>query len=286
MLKPLIRPTVLSAFLLAPFPALAASSEAIAAGNAKLIAFVARFSEPLALRLREAADAESLSALAMFMDADAVVKSVMLGLLLASVLGWGIWVGKLIQMRLARARLVRGYRALEAAGSLQAPLTLQAPLAQILAAAKAEMAASANLPAAGIKERAASALTRIEAGAARRAQAGVAILGSIGATAPFIGLFGTVWGIMNSFIGIAESGTTNLSIVAPGIAEALLATAIGLVAAIPAVLFYNHLSRVISAHRAGLTDAVALVERHLSRDLDRRAPKADPDAPVLRFVAE
>jgi biopolymer transport protein ExbB len=167
---------------------------------------------------------------------------------------------------------------------LQSNLTFTSPMAEIVAAAQTEVAASVDLNPAGIKDRVASVLTRIEAGAARKAQAGVAVLGSVGATAPFIGLFGTVWGIMNSFIGIAESGTTNLSVVAPGIAEALLATAIGLVAAIPAVLFYNHLSRVLSAHRARLTDAVALVERSLSRDMDRKA--AAPMHPHLHFVAE
>ena len=271
--------------ILAPLPALAATAEEIAAGNARLIAFVARFSEDFALRLRAAAEAETLSPLAMFMDADTVVKTVMLALLAASVLAWGIWLGKLVQIHAAGLRLARAYRQLDRAGTLEGGPALAAPLSVIVAAARAEVAASPDLAPAGIKERVASALTRIEAGAGRRAQSGVAILGSVGATAPFVGLFGTVWGIMNSFIGIAESGTTNLSIVAPGIAEALLATAIGLVAAIPAVLFYNHLSRVIAGHRARLTDAVALVERHLSRDLDRRA--LEPvERPVLRFVAE
>ncbi len=268
-----------------PLPALAATAEEIAAGNAKLIAWAATFfGEEVATRLRAAADAETLSPLAMFMDADTVVKSVMLGLLLASFLAWGIWIAKLVQIALANRQLTRAYRALDAAATLQANLTLASPMAEIVSAARTEVETSSDLDAAGIKERVASALTRIEAGAARRAQSGVAILGSIGATAPFIGLFGTVWGIMNSFIGIAESGTTNLSVVAPGIAEALLATAIGLVAAIPAVLFYNHLSRVLAAHRARLTDATALVERSLSRDLDRRA--VAPSHPLLHVVAE
>lgn len=269
----------------APLPAMAATTDQITAGNAKLIAWAGwLFGDGLASQLRAAADAETLSPLAMFMDADTVVKSVMLGLLLASLLAWGIWAAKLLQMALAKRQLAKAYRALEAAGTLQSNLACTSPMAEIVAAAQAEVAASVDLNPAGIKDRVASALTRIEAGAARKAQAGVAVLGSVGATAPFIGLFGTVWGIMNSFIGIAESGTTNLSVVAPGIAEALLATAIGLVAAIPAVLFYNHLSRVLSAHRARLTDAVALVERSLSRDLDRKT--ATPMHPHLHFVAE
>ncbi|MEY5038737.1 MAG: biopolymer transport protein ExbB [Pseudomonadota bacterium] len=268
-----------------PLPAMAATTDEIAASNAKLVAWAGwLFGDGLATQLRAAADAETLSPLAMFMDADTVVKSVMLGLLLASLLAWGIWAAKLLQMALAKRQLAKAYLALDAAGTLQSNLTFTSPMAEIVVAAQTEVAASVNLDTAGIKDRVASALTRIEAGAARKAQAGVAVLGSVGATAPFIGLFGTVWGIMNSFIGIAESGTTNLSVVAPGIAEALLATAIGLVAAIPAVLFYNHLSRVLSAHRARLTDAVALVERSLSRDLDRKA--AAPMHPHLHFVAE
>ncbi|MEY4305737.1 MAG: biopolymer transport protein ExbB [Pseudomonadota bacterium] len=268
-----------------PLPAMAATTDEIAASNAKLVAWAGwLFGDGLATQLRAAADAETLSPLAMFMDADTVVKSVMLGLLLASLLAWGIWAAKLLQMALAKRQLAKAYLALDAAGTLQSNLTFTSPMAEIVVAAQTEVAASVDLNPAGIKDRVASVLTRIEAGAARKAQAGVAVLGSVGATAPFIGLFGTVWGIMNSFIGIAESGTTNLSVVAPGIAEALLATAIGLVAAIPAVLFYNHLSRVLSAHRARLTDAVALVERSLSRDLDRKA--AAPMHPHLHFVAE
>jgi biopolymer transport protein ExbB len=98
---------------------------------------------------------------------------------------------------------------------------------------------------------------------------GVNVVATIGATAPFVGLFGTVWGIMNSFIGIAEQQTTNLAVVAPGIAEALLATALGLVAAIPSVVIYNHFSRQIAAHRALVSDTAAAILRLVSRDLSR-----------------
>jgi len=98
---------------------------------------------------------------------------------------------------------------------------------------------------------------------------GTGVLATIGATAPFVGLFGTVWGIMNSFIGISKTNTTNLAVVAPGIAEALLATAFGLVAAIPAVMIYNAFARSITSYRAILGDGTAEVLRHLSRDLDR-----------------
>src|SRR5471030_2418805 len=127
------------------------------------------------------------------------------------------------------------------------------------------MSMSDGLSAEGVKERLAIALTRIEARAGRGMAAGTGLLATIGSTAPFVGLFGTVWGIMNSFIGISQSHSTNLAVVAPGIAQALLATAIGLVAAIPAVVIYNHLARVISGYRTLLGDASAQLLLMVSR---------------------
>ena len=114
-----------------------------------------------------------------------------------------------------------------------------------------------------------SEIVRAEAGAVRR---GMGILATIGATAPFVGLFGTVWGIMNSFIGISKLQTTNLAVVAPGIAEALLATAFGLAAAIPAVIIYNHFSRVTKSYLELVNRATGAAGRLLSRDLDRTQP--------------
>ena len=122
----------------------------------------------------------------------------------------------------------------------------------------------------GFKERIALRLERVEAAMSRRIARGTGVLATIGATAPFVGLFGTVWGIMNAFIGISEAKTTNLAVVAPGIAEALLATALGLVAAIPAVVIYNHLGRSIGAYRALLGDASTQVMLLISREGDRR----------------
>jgi len=122
-----------------------------------------------------------------------------------------------------------------------------------------------------LKASRASRLERIEAAAGRQMIRGTGILATIGATAPFVGLFGTVWGIMNSFIGISKQHTTNLAVVAPGIAEALLATALGLVAAIPAVVMYNLFSRWIAGYRALHADAAAEILRIVSRDLDRGA---------------
>lgn len=126
----------------------------------------------------------------------------------------------------------------------------------------------------GIKERVGSRLQRIELAHARQLRSGTGLLATIGATAPFVGLFGTVWGIMNSFVGIAQANTTNLAVVAPGIAEALLATALGLVAAIPAVVIYNHLSRQLAALRGDSGDLSASVQQLVSRDLDHRAAVA------------
>ena len=112
-------------------------------------------------------------------------------------------------------------------------------------------------------------LERIEQGASRKMARGTGVLATIGSTAPFVGLFGTVWGIMDSFIGISKAHTTNLAVVAPGIAEALLATALGLVAAIPAVIIYNVLARSTAQYRALLGDASAQVMKLVSRDLER-----------------
>ena len=144
------------------------------------------------------------------------------------------------------------------------------PIGAMIAAAAEELTLSHDAyETDGIKERVVSRIERIEAGAGRRMIVGTSVLATIGATAPFVGLFGTVWGIMNSFIGISKQHTTNLAVVAPGIAEALLATAFGLVAAIPAVVIYNVFSRWTGWQRAIYTDAGAQVMRLVSRDLDR-----------------
>ena len=143
-------------------------------------------------------------------------------------------------------------------------------VASFMAAAEQELRLSSDVTERdGIKERVASRLARLEAAAARDMNKGTGVLATIGSTAPFVGLFGTVWGIMNSFIGISKAQTTNLAVVAPGIAEALLATAIGLFAAIPAVIIYNQFARWIGGYRGLLGDAAAEVLRLVSRDLDR-----------------
>jgi biopolymer transport protein ExbB len=149
---------------------------------------------------------------------------------------------------------------------------VEGPVAELLDAAVSELHLSHDSSESdGIKERIASRLERIEAAAGRRIMRGTGLLATIGATAPFVGLFGTVWGIMNSFINISKEHTTNLAVVAPGIAEALLATAFGLAAAIPAVVIYNMFARSIAGYRARLGDISAQMLRLASRDLDRAA---------------
>ena len=277
---------VLTTAILAALPQVAAADTASV--NVALVTFADEWIGPaLSEPMRVAAQNGGHSPLAMFMGADIVVKSVMFGLALASVLGWAVWAGKMLQVNVANSRLRRSYRQLARAGTLTgaSQKAYSGPVRVMVSAAQAEIGISSGLGKDGVKERVTSELSRVEAGAARSMQSGAMVLGSIGSTAPFIGLFGTVWGIMNSFIGIAESGTTSLSVVAPGIAEALLATAIGLVAAIPAVLLYNHITRVVSGYRARIGDAAALVERCLSRDLDRRAEETTPARTTLRNLA-
>ena len=222
-----------------------------------------------------------LSPWGMFMSADIVVKAVMAGLAFASVLTWTIWFAKAIELMFARRRMRVAIEKLSQAKSWnEANVRAKGRdvgVAAMLRAADTELRMSADAhSASGIKERIASRLERLEAAAGRQMIRGTGILATIGATAPFVGLFGTVWGIMNSFIGISKSHTTNLAVVAPGIAEALLATALGLVAAIPAVVMYNMFSRWIAGYRALHADAAAEILRIVSRDLDRGAFEEHP----------
>ena len=226
---------------------------------------------------------QDLSPISMFWNADSVVKAVMIGLACASVATWAVWFAKGLELAVSRYRARRATFALEPAIDLDAARhdlaasgLRRGPVAEMMRAVLAELRLSTDLSPGGVKERAAMALERIEARSARAAARGTGLLATVGATAPFVGLFGTVWGIMNSFVGISRSHTTSLAVVAPGIAEALLATAIGLVAAIPAVVIYNVFARSVAEYRSDLADAASALLRHLSRDLDRRA--AEPPA--------
>ncbi|ODN66109.1 tonB-system energizer ExbB [Methylophaga muralis] len=238
--------------------------------------------------------AHDLSPLGMYQAADWVVKSVMLVLLAASMLTWAIWLAKWLQLASARKqvkKLLSQVMALhrfaevhELKPAVSAGQTLIDVTEQELTLSRQENAWVDE----GVKQRIAARLERIQIAEASSMGTGMGILATVGAVAPFVGLFGTVWGIMNAFIGIARSQTTNLAVVAPGIAEALLATAMGLIAAIPAVVIYNHFSRKITAYRSLLGDVSTSLLILVSRDLDRQSlasPVTTLDFPQIKKAA-
>ena len=270
-----------------PSPATAVASSTAPTSSTDLPAAVAGNETATAnteAPLDEALLSHDMSPWGMFQNADVIVRGVMIGLALASVLTWTIWLSKGIELLAAKRRLQAELRSLKQARSLsEAQRTHQGGLSQLLiedAQHELELAAQARGND-GIKERVSVRLERLVAASGRQMSKGTGVLATIGSTAPFVGLFGTVWGIMNSFIGIAKSQTTNLAVVAPGIAEALLATALGLVAAIPAVVIYNVFARSITGYKAQVADASAQVLLLVSRDLDlpgneRVAPAKNP----------
>ena len=222
--------------------------------------------------------AHDLSPWGMYKNADIIVKIVMIGLAIASIITWTIWIAKGFEVLGAKRRLRGEIANLKKARTLQEASETAAKegtLAHLLVQdAMEEMRLSANSrEKEGIKERVSFRLERLVAACGRNMSSGTGVLATIGSTAPFVGLFGTVWGIMNSFIGIAKTQTTNLAVVAPGIAEALLATALGLVAAIPAVVIYNVFARSITGYKAQVADASAEVLLLVSRDLDHLPPE-------------
>jgi biopolymer transport protein ExbB len=246
----------------APVPVASDASAPSADGAGKVLK-----STPVALK--------ELSPWLMFQNADIIVQGVMVGLAFASLVTWTVLIAKMIELSVAQGKLRGALRKISEARSLaEAQFALGANkdglLSRLLAAAMGEARASAGISSDdGIKERAASSFGEIVRAEGRRIRVGMGLLATIGATSPFVGLFGTVWGIMNSFIGISKSQTTNLAVVAPGIAEALLATACGLVAAIPAVIIYNHFARVTKGYMELVSRASGAAARLLSRDLDR-----------------
>ncbi|MGU3414556.1 tol-pal system-associated acyl-CoA thioesterase [Enterobacteriaceae bacterium C34A] len=224
-----------------------------------------------------------LSVWGMYHHADIVVKVVMIGLILASVVTWAIFFSKSTELLSQKRRLKREQqllgeaRSLNQASDIAAAFPAKSLSVQLLNEAQNELELSAGAEDnEGIKERTGFRLERRVAAAGRHMGRGNGYLATIGAISPFVGLFGTVWGIMNSFIGIAQTQTTNLAVVAPGIAEALLATAIGLFAAIPAVVIYNIFARMIGSHKALLGDVAAQVLLLQSRDLDLNASGTPP----------
>jgi biopolymer transport protein ExbB len=242
---------------------------------ASFCASIAVLSQPAFAQAENPLLPRNLSPWGMFLNADIVVKAVMIGLAFASLVTWTVWLAKTIELRVAKRVARRRLKILERGGDLLAAARAcdgdRDAVAQLVLSTAREAELSDGIIDDGFKERVALRLERVEAAMTRQVSRGVGILATIGATAPFVGLFGTVWGIMNSFIGISESHTTNLAVVAPGIAEALLATALGLVAAIPAVVIYNHFARVIAGYRTLLGDASAQLLLMISRGQRGRA---------------
>ncbi|MBS0298007.1 MAG: tonB-system energizer ExbB [Proteobacteria bacterium] len=221
----------------------------------------------------------------MFLNAEPVVQVVMVGLLLASLISWTLLIIKLFEfgsLNRTSDRFLEAFRSARSIADMRRISTSDEfegnPLADMAAAAseEVELSRQAGLQVAGEHRdstltRAASAVSAVQAGLGKRLSGGQQFLATIGSSGPFIGLFGTVYGIMHSFIGIANTNTTNLAVVAPGIAEALLATGIGLFAAIPAVVFYNYFQTRISGYGTRSEGFVAELMNAISRQLDKGA---------------
>lgn len=216
--------------------------------------------------------AHDLSPWGMYLAADWVVKSVMIGLLLASVLTWAIWIFKVLQLHVARHRarsiLQILVNAENFADARQYCAEQRGVGLDLLGATAHELQLSAQGPASddGIKERVAARLDRVQVSAGSHMSRGTGVLATIGAVSPFVGLFGTVWGIMNAFHGLGNVQQATLAMVAPGIAEALIATAMGLFAAIPAVIAYNRyadqVSRIELRYDTFVEELLTILQRH------------------------
>jgi len=226
-----------------------------------------------------------ITPISMFMDSGIVVKVVMIGLLLASIFSWTLLIIKMLELgglnrktdqfleAFRGARTIADMRKIATADEFEGN-----PLADMAAAAteEVELSRQSGLSVTGEHRdsalmRAQQAVAAVQSGLAARLSTGQQFQASTGSTGPFVGLFGTVYGIMNSFIGIAQSNTTNLAVVAPGIAEALLATGLGLFAAIPATIFYNYFNTRISAFGNRSDGFNAELLNGISRQLDKGA---------------
>jgi len=280
--------------LMTSAPAFAQDAAAPAAPAAADAAAPAADAAPAAPAAPEAADPPTLEDAShggklgvgtMFMDADPVVKVIMIGLVLASVLSWTLLVVKLLQfgsLNKSTDAFLEQFRAAKSISGISQVAMAEEfdgnPFADMAAAAtqEVELSRQAGLAVTGEHKdatigRAYAAVGAVQASLARRLSGGMQFLASVGSNGPFIGLFGTVYGIMNSFIGIANTNTTNLAVVAPGIAEALLATGLGLFAAIPSVIFYNFFQTKVSAYGARTEGFVAELMNAISRQLDKGA---------------
>jgi biopolymer transport protein ExbB len=282
-----------AAVLMASSPALAQDPAAPAPAAAPTAAAPVDTAAPTPAPAAEAPAEEAaegghsggITPISMFMDATLVVKVVMIGLLLASVFSWTLLLIKLFEfggLNRKTDQFLETFRGARTIADMRRVATSDEfdgnPLADMAAAAteEIELSRQAGLSVTGDHRdsalaRAQAAVAAVQSGLAKRLSGGQQFLASVGSTGPFVGLFGTVYGIMNSFIGIVESNTTNLAAVAPGIAEALLATGIGLFAAIPSVVFYNYFNTRISAFGTRSDGFAAELINAISRQLDKGA---------------
>jgi len=269
-------------FVSAPTIAAAAAATSPAAAEAPAAAPAA---EEESSSTSSAASGHEITVSTMFAQAVPVVKAVMIGLVLASVISWTILVIKLIffaKLNKTSNNYLEAFRGARSIADINRISTSDEfagnPMADMAAVATDEIQISkqAGLQVSGehrdsTLHRAESSINAVQAGLAKRLSGGLTFLASTGSIGPFVGLFGTVYGIMNSFIGIANTQTTNLAVVAPGIAEALLATGIGLAAAIPAVVMYNIFNTSIAAYGTRSEQFVSELMNSLSRQLDKGA---------------
>jgi biopolymer transport protein TolQ len=219
---------------------------------------------------------DAMSPIALFLQADIVVKTVMVGLILASIWTWTIIIGQWLKLRRANRESERFERDFWRSNDIDAFNELRGreehPSAKVLAAGLAEWRRSTSgrsVDREGTRSRLMIALHSAVTAETDRIAGRLNILATIGSVAPFVGLFGTVWGIMRSFSDIAGQQSTSLAVVAPGIAEALFATALGLFAAIPAVIAYNRFSHRVNAFEAQLQRFADKVHAQIGRELER-----------------
>jgi len=231
-----------------------------------------------------AALAHTLTPIELFLQADAIVKSVIILLIIASAWGWAVIAEKLIRLAILHRRATRLVESVQdglPVASVADSFAVESerdPLVQVYRAMVDEYERSHDLAHTdgqrdSLQERVHRVAQLASSSAIDHLQSRLPGLATIGAVAPFVGLFGTVWGIMNSFQGIAASNNTSLAVVAPGIAEALFATALGLVAAIPAVIFYNRISGDIGAYGKRVNAFIGVFEVELSRQLSRKGER-------------
>ncbi len=220
-------------------------------------------------------DAATISPLALFLQADIVVKGVMLGLLLASIWTWAIIISFSVSLRKAskesRKFEADFWKAEDIDRFYEARGKTDFPAAKVMAAGVTEWRRSTAqkvIDRDGTRDRLGTSMSSVIASEVDRLSDRLNILATVASAAPFIGLFGTVWGIMRAFTSIAAEQNSSLAVVAPGIAEALFATAIGLFAAIPALIAYNRFSHGINRLEAGLTRFADSFYSTLSRELE------------------